>query len=100
MSNRFRFRQTSRAIGFRAWLEETDGDVTDLPNDAFNRSNAFRRTGVNRRSSDSGQGAFSIMASQAWRCPVKARTRSGTVSSLSANAQPCHFVCSSRSTMS
>jgi hypothetical protein len=46
MSNGFRFRQTSRATGFRAWLEEMDGDVTDLPEDAFNGSNAFRRTGV------------------------------------------------------
>jgi len=46
MSNGFRFRQTSRATGFRAWLEEMDGDVTDLPEDAFNVSNVFRRTGV------------------------------------------------------
>jgi hypothetical protein len=46
MSNGFRFRQTSRATGFRAWLEEMDGDVVDLPEDAFNGSNAFRRTGV------------------------------------------------------
>jgi phospholipid N-methyltransferase len=46
MSNGFRFRQTSRATGFRAWPEEMDGDVTNLPEDAFNGSNAFRRTGV------------------------------------------------------
>jgi phospholipid N-methyltransferase len=46
MSNGFRFRQTSRATGFRAWLEEMDGDVVELPDDAFNSSNAFRRTGV------------------------------------------------------
>jgi hypothetical protein len=46
MSNGFRFRPTSRATGFRAWLEEMDGDVTDLPEDAFDGSNAFRRTGV------------------------------------------------------
>jgi hypothetical protein len=46
MSNGFRFRQTSRATGFRAWLEEMDGDVTDLADDAFDGSNAFRRTGV------------------------------------------------------
>ena len=46
MSNGFRFRQTSRATGFRAWLEEMDGDVVELPDDAFNGSNAFRRTGV------------------------------------------------------
>ena len=46
MSNGFRFRQTSRATGFRAWLEEMDGDVVELPDDAFNGSNAFRKTGV------------------------------------------------------
>ena len=46
MSNGFRFRQTSRATGFRAWLQELEADVTDLPEDAFNGSNAFRRTGV------------------------------------------------------
>ena len=27
--------QTSRATGFRAWLQELDGTVTDLPEDAF-----------------------------------------------------------------
>jgi predicted RNA methylase len=47
MSNGFRFRQTSQATGFRAWLEKTAGDVAELPEDAFNGSNAFRRTGVN-----------------------------------------------------
>ena len=46
MSNGFRFRQTNRATGFRDWLEEMAGDVVELPEDAFNGSNAFRRTGV------------------------------------------------------
>ncbi len=46
MSNGFRFRQTNLATGFRAWLEEMAGDVVELPDDAFNGSNAFRRTGV------------------------------------------------------
>jgi phospholipid N-methyltransferase len=46
MSNGFRFRQTSRATGFRAWLEQMAGDVVELSDDAFNGSNAFRRTGV------------------------------------------------------
>jgi len=46
MSNAFRFRTHDRAAGFRAWLEEMDGDVVELREDAFNGSNAFRRTGV------------------------------------------------------
>jgi len=46
MSNGFRYRQTTQAAGFREWLEGLAGDVLELPEDAFNGSNAFRRTGV------------------------------------------------------
>jgi DNA replication protein DnaC/predicted RNA methylase len=46
MTTTFQFRQTTKAVGFRAWLGEMDGTVTELPDNAFNSDNAFRRTGV------------------------------------------------------
>ena len=40
------FRSDKKAEQFRAWLEELDAEVEDLPEDAFKGVEAFRQTGV------------------------------------------------------
>ncbi|QDT40333.1 hypothetical protein Pan241w_03890 [Gimesia alba] len=43
------FRNDSQATEFRNWLNEVGGESEQLPEDAFNSSEAFRKTGVRTR---------------------------------------------------
>ncbi len=43
------FRTDKKAGEFRAWLEELDHEIEDLPDDAFKGVEAFRQTGVRTR---------------------------------------------------
>ncbi len=43
------FRSDTQAKEFRNWLEEVEGESEQLPEDAFNNTEAFRKTGVRTR---------------------------------------------------
>jgi hypothetical protein len=40
------FRSDSKAQEFRGWFDDLAGEAEQLPEDAFNGSDAFRKTGV------------------------------------------------------
>jgi hypothetical protein len=43
------FRSDAKSVAFRAWLQELEADIEQLPEDAFLGVDAFRRTGVRTR---------------------------------------------------
>ena len=43
------FRSDSKAQEFRGWFNDLAGEAEQLPEDAFNGSDAFRKTGARTR---------------------------------------------------